>query len=132
MVKMGQNVLLKCSDHKMDACNRFTVSKNPNLVYHHGYICWKLDFHIFAHIFPRSKMGVAILKFPQWFEFYNFFWCYWEPSRDVSNHQTLFNNFFSGKCYSYYTIRNVLVWSGNIFHGRHDADFYSIVPVAVI
>ena len=67
MVKMCQNVLLKRSDHKIDACNRFLVSKNPGLVYHHGYICcpyWqKLNFYILPHIriHKNGQDGINLL-----------------------------------------------------------------------
>ena len=57
--KFGQNRLSEFLNRKMDACNRFPVSNNPSLEYHHAYIEQHLDFYIFQPIFPRSNMGVA-------------------------------------------------------------------------
>ena len=44
------------SNRKMDACNRFLVSKKPALVYQHAYIDEMGDFHFFAKFSHGPKI----------------------------------------------------------------------------
>ena len=76
-----------------------------------------MEFSTFCQKFPRSKMGVAILNFPQGLEFYNFFLGHLRPYINYSNHQTLVTNFFTdGPIYQLifpYYIVSALLYNNN-------------------